>query len=550
MKPIKNYLVAIMAFGICSCMNENLISLKDCPHEDSSIDVQSLKSKGEIYIVDANFDGNKDIIINGKEGYELLLWNKDDNVFKKYNKSFDYPVFSPSKKIVYTLVIWDGFGRYEKHQWDDDKGDFSETGLDIMDEVFAKDFNYSEVSFINAKYNVSRMDSEAGHYVADINCYEVKGLPEEWQEVLNKMKADYPIEELYNKTNQELIKKKQEEESAKAPWNEAEAVMAYPQVCDEVWVDMGIESDDGDTLYWATSDLIMRKDNTFGLAKYGDFGSEFGWGDITGNAESTNDLNEYGGTNPPRSIVGNQKYDIVAAHLNSPIRLPSKTEWMRLLENCDNKFITIKREEVLEGDNGLPSWAQGQWMADARIPNISGGAVVALSVKIDGIVSSVIVTEGGKVLPIYEGVYDYKGSEIKMGNLTVLVDKTNKRLVTEEGYGLRKVNNDTESSKTYGLLLTSRINGNKLFFPIPSPNVAAKSGKLAIEFQSAQEKEFWSGTVYEENKVSAYTFYIKGSNPIEVALAISERFSKNSVRPVTTIPTTVSIGKTKSSSVE
>lgn len=576
MKVLKLSFATIALFCIYSCGSDDLASLKDLPQESdemnvkipnqnslcivtinkdgktnkSSFDLSNIKNPRP-YFVDANFDGITDVLVGDDHYVGLLKWEGNGFVNEDTGEYFfDYPIFSKVEKARYSLSIHNEYASYEKEILDDeiDEKDRKE----ILYEVFSNDYDYNAnaESLIKQKYTIAKLNYETFRYDAIVKCNDITDLPIEWQKVVSKMKTDYLIEEVYQKQIENKIKKKQEEDSIKALWNEADAVKAYPQVCDEVWVDMGIESDDGETLYWATSDLIMRKDKTFGLANYGEFGSEFGWGDVTGYAESKTDLDEYGGANPPHSIVGVQEYDIVAAHLNNPIRLPSKTEWMRLLENCKNKFITINREEVFEGDNELPSWAQGQWMAEVRIPQISGDALVALSIKIDGIVSSVIVTQGGRVKPIYEGIYDYEGSKVQMGSIAVLIDKINKKLITENGYELRKISNETESRKIYGLLLTSRINGNELFFPLPSPNVAVKSGDLAMEFQSSQEKEFWSGTIADEDINGAYSFYIKGSNPTEVALAYSKRYSKNCIRPVTTMPTTVSIGKTKRSSIE
>lgn len=544
MKRISYLFISIfISIAFCSCVNGGLISLKDCPHEDSNIDTQNLKGNGEVYIVDVNFDGYKDIIKGNEKNNTLYLWNENENKFDSRGSFYSYPVFSPSEKSFYYLSIKDGYGWYHKYRWNnetekDDDGD--------MFEVYTEDFDYSSDEMIKARYTLAKYSNEAHRNVVEVSCNEISGIPDEWQEVVSKIKTDYLIDDLYAKMESEKIRKKQVEDSIKASWNEAEAAKAYPQVCDEVWVDMGIESDDGQSLYWATSDLILRHDNTFGIHNYGEFGSEFGWADATGMAKSDKELDEYGGSNPPRSIVGNPEYDIVSAHLNSPARLPSKDEWVRLLENCERTFTTIKRSEVFAGTDGLPAWAQGQWMTEARIPKVTGDALVSLSVKIDGNICSVIATQGGQVTPIYEGVYDYHSNgELIMGGLTILVNEYEQQMITESGHKLKKVNNDTDSSKIYGLMLTSNINGNKLFFPIPSPNVAVKSGKTAIEFQSAQENEYWSGTLSEDNKASAYMFYIKGSNPTNVAIGYDDRFIKKSIRPVSTKPITVSIGAKK-----
>lgn len=325
---------------------------------------------------------------------------------------------------------------------------------------------------------------------------------------------------------------------------EREANKVYPQACEEAWVDMGVESDDGKPLYWATSDLIIRADKTFGLSGYGVIGDEFGWGDNTGLAEGKK-MSYFGGETPPNSIVGDEEFDIVSAHLKKPSRLPSVNEWIRLQQNCTRTFVSITKSEMSAGKDGLPAWVQGQWMAEERISMPNGEALNTLSIKIDGITCSVIGTQGGQTFPIYDGVYDYHRPNLVMGGLTVIVDEENGLMVTENGYGLAKISNDTESSKVYGLMLTSNINGATVFFPLPPKHVAVSSGDLAMEFESEQECNYWSGTLYDEDSKSAMRLYIKGDIPTNVAVGWNERYNRHRVRPVSTRPTTVTVGRAK-----
>ena len=562
---------------LCSCGNE-LVSLNDCATKDSEINVEFLNNEDSWFVIkvtkdgrsweykkpnhqltvcyyDVNFDGYNDVIFRNGDGGQVLIWSNDDNSFVVQNKDdfwgLSTPVFSPSEKAVYTGSIEQAWAKYDKNVWKN--GNFrSENHLieilskDDLDYIYGHDF-------INSRYSIAHYDVDAKKYVEDFSCEEFTKLPTEWQEAVTKMKSDYDFNGKHDKLVQSRIKKRQQEDSIAAA-KEAEmkraeemAYKLYPTGCDDVWIDMGILSDKGETLYWATSDLIIRKDKTFGLSDFGTFGYLFGWGDIAGTTKSS-DLAEYGGTNPPSSISGNPQYDIAAAHLNAPARLPTKTEWMKLCENCTYKFLSIDKGDFTIGEGGLPSWVQGQWMTETRIPQIGGDALVSLSVKIAGALCSVIVTHGGQVLPIYDGVYDYSKNEdgtgeLLMGKFRLLVNEKGGIIVTESGYRLRKISN--EGSKQYGLLLISKINGNRLFFPLPDAHQVVRDGNYAFEFQSSQENGYWSGTTHEENNKEAWGFNVKGSHPVNFGLGFETRDTKKSVRPVTTTPVTVTIGTTK-----
>lgn len=573
------FCIATLVF--CSCSNE-LASVNDCPTEDSEIEVDILDKKDYRPIVtvkkdnktweyelngiefttrfyDVNFDGFTDILFlsYGTVLHTFLVWSAEDGTFLKAGAP-RFPIFSPSEKVIYSGSIEEAWERYDKYSWKD--GEFKQDGQHLI-EVLSKDkFEYYGHEFIKTKYSLAHYDGGVGgtkKYVEDFSCDDFSELPKEWQEAISKMKNDYEFDRWHESLVRNRINKRNKEQQEKdsiAAAKEAEmkraAEMAYKIYrtdCDNVWIDMGVTSDNGEALYWATSDLIIRKDMTFGLSEFGTFGYKFGWGDITGIAKST-DYIEYGGTNPPSSISGNSQYDIVAAHLNYPARLPSFTEWKKLCENCTYNFMSIDAGEFGKGDGGLPAWVQGQWMAEARIPQIGGDALVSLSVRIAGSLSSVIVTNGGQVVPIYDGVYDYSMKEdgvgeLLMGKFRLLINEENKIIVTETGDRLRKINN--EGKKQYGLLLTSKINGNRLFFPLPDAHQVVRDGNYAFEFESSQENSYWSGTINKENNKEAWAFSAKGSKPQDFGLGYATRYTKKCIRPVTTTPVIVTIGTTK-----
>jgi hypothetical protein len=331
------------------------------------------------------------------------------------------------------------------------------------------------------------------------------------------MKNDYPIEKLLKEKPErtEIVMKSVEYNS--------KLLAKYRSKGDEAWVDMGIVADDSTQLLWAESDLILRGDNTLGISDYASSGGRFGWGDVSGRAdESSSEYRFYGGDNPPSSIAGNTKYDIVSAYFGDATRLPTKTEWIRLLENCKRDFVTIYRELPPVGEDGLPSWAQGQWMAQMRV----GNSVLSTSIKIDGIGGSIIATQGGSVVPLYDGTFNYDSSSglLTMGDFQLHVHVDKQVITTDTGKILQKVSNDTDSRKVYGLMLTSNINGEKLFFP------------------AENEADYWSATLAEEDSKDAYMFYIKSSEPVNVAIGYDERNKVKRIRPVSSNAISVTVG--------
>lgn len=99
-------------------------------------------------------------------------------------------------------------------------------------------------------------------------------------------------------------------------------------------VDMGILSDSGNTLYWGTYNI--------GGESIESYGELYCWGDPTGEKISA-DYDEYNGEYDffPEDISGTE-YDIARVMWGGKWRIPTETEWKRLLDNS-----TIEQDAVL-----------------------------------------------------------------------------------------------------------------------------------------------------------------------------------------------------------
>lgn len=294
------------------------------------------------------------------------------------------------------------------------------------------------------------------------------------------------------------------------------------------WVDMGIRTEDGDIIYWSNSDLGLRKDGRLAFVGYGEIGSVFGWGDITGQANGK-DLSKFGGANPPNSIEGNPQYDIITAKLGKEYRLPTWNEYQQLIDNCGVKTITIERKNNV-GKNGLPSWVQGQWMwhsaalANGRVMNAS------ITLKIDGYLASVYTSDND----YWEGSYTYSNGNLKVWKLDLIVDESNRTIKDDRGYQYQKISNKAESKKIKGFLYTSKINGNTLLFPLP-PTVSTattQNGQYTIAWENEQEVIYWTGTLFlqEKSKEYATTFMSNDNGRGIVAFPRSEQHRMRAVK--------------------
>lgn len=266
------------------------------------------------------------------------------------------------------------------------------------------------------------------------------------------------------------------------------------------WVDMGIRAENGDIIYWSSSDFALYKNGTVGFVEYGEEGSAFGWGDISGK-NTGSDLSQYGGKNPPNKIEGNPKYDIVTAKLGSPYRLPTQREIQALIDNCRIERTTIDRGTP-KGSNGLPSWVQGQWCNGVSIGNSS------ISIRIDGFIASYYLTLGNYY---WEGPYIYSGGKISIDDFTFIVDDE-KKVLKGGNYVLRKISSSTVSNKVTGLLFTSKINGNKLLFAMPHSD----STNYSLVTANPQEINYWTGTLFDKNSDYAVGMRMTSNNGLGV----------------------------------
>lgn len=305
--------------------------------------------------------------------------------------------------------------------------------------------------------------------------------------------------------------------------------MAYVpfHVYAQKWVDMGTRAENGDVVYWSSSDFGLYKNGTAGFVDYGEDGSSIGWGDITGNIVGK-DLSKYGGVSPLSDIGGNPKYDIIAAKLGTPYRLPTFYDFNELAKNCDFSLKTIVRERN-QGKDGLPTWVQGQWMCNNAA--LINGQVFnsSVSLKIDGYLASVYTSNND----YWEGTYSFSNGTLNVWKLKLRVDESSKTLKDDRGYQYQKISNKTESGKVVGMQLKSKINGNTLFFPFP-PSVSSFTAKGGYTIVSnnpyPQETIYWTATLYKQNKDSAYAVvFSRDENSGVIAVPRSHH---NRVRPI------------------
>ncbi len=250
---------------------------------------------------------------------------------------------------------------------------------------------------------------------------------------------------------------------------------------------MGTRTQDDDVVYWSSSDFACFANNKFGFAGYGNVGSTMGWADVTGTSESYSDQ-DYGGTNPPKTISGNPQYDVVTAHMGESYRIPTLYDFQQLMDNVDFEFkkLNIKRDLNIDG---MPSWVQGQWLwNDAMLIN-GYPSNVSISLKIDGRLASVITSEGDQ----WEGGFSYSNGILRVWRLTLNVVNTERVLRDEKGYTYKKVSNSTASGDVYGFELKSKINGNILLIPLPPSMSHGTSGEFTISWSNPMIHNYWLG---------------------------------------------------------
>ncbi|MGI6219605.1 MAG: hypothetical protein ACOYJE_07110, partial [Bacteroidaceae bacterium] len=121
-------------------------------------------------------------------------------------------------------------------------------------------------------------------------------------------------------------------------------------------VDMGVLSDSGKPLYWASGNLVVRRYARSYIAHEPTFVPEhrifnenalewdlFCWGDITGKEVFLSQEWELQRVSSlPENISGDARYDIARAQLGGAWRLPTENEWRQLLDNCELTYDSVR----------------------------------------------------------------------------------------------------------------------------------------------------------------------------------------------------------------
>lgn len=327
-----------------------------------------------------------------------------------------------------------------------------------------------------------------------------------------------------------------EETQSMMPSPNAREYSYFPEPTTDVWVDMGVLSDDGSPLYWAKGDLVYRKDGSFGIAAEGQMANNFVWGNNDGRLQSACDESQCGGSNPHPVISGDSLYDVVTHELGYPCRMPTHTEIERLIEGTTQRFGSFPIELPKYLPNGLPSSLLGQWMIE-YVSN--DGLHKSRTILIDGILANVIVRVGGGHIVEYDGPYILKGENIFIGDNCYTFDPSGQALYDSSGQILRHISKKTSYGEAYGCLLTSVKNKNMIFLPCSAPQATVSSGDMVMSFKSSQIYKCWAGSYNEEREI-AY-FLLMSYRERGIGLAGDKRNNGASIRPVTTRPIEVTV---------
>ena len=115
---------------------------------------------------------------------------------------------------------------------------------------------------------------------------------------------------------------------------------------------MGVLSDSGKPLYWASGNLVVRRyarayiahEPTF-VPEHRIFSEEalewdlFSWGDATGRIKYYSpEWKALDVSSLPSDISGDARYDVARAQLGGNWRLPTEAEWWRLRENATIRY--------------------------------------------------------------------------------------------------------------------------------------------------------------------------------------------------------------------
>ena len=263
------------------------------------------------------------------------------------------------------------------------------------------------------------------------------------------------------------------------------------------WVDMGTRTIDDDIVYWSASDFICSNSYSGGytFADIGEMGSTVGWGDATGLKTSTN-VSDYGGNNCPKIIAGKPTYDIVTALMGTSYRLPTVYDVQQLMDNVTQTVKVIGKRKM--SIYGTPDWVQGQWLWNHAMLINGMASNVSISVKFDGHLASVITSDGDQ----WEGAWSYSNGMIHVWRLNLNIVHSDKVLRDEKGYTYKKVSDNSSSGDIKVVVLTSNINGNQLYIPMPTDFTTGTSydGNYVIAYRNEQTHDYWTGESKSNSK--------------------------------------------------
>ncbi|MBO4614131.1 MAG: PEGA domain-containing protein [Bacteroidales bacterium] len=280
---------------------------------------------------------------------------------------------------------------------------------------------------------------------------------------------------------------------------------------------MGVKSDNGQPLYWAEGDLI-KENGSFRIGEHTEIGSEFYWGDPNG------ETNAAIGSNIPVHITQNKKYDVVSANTEFPNRMPSSHEFQRLLDNCEKNFLNIKIKEgkQLPIDPNDYNWIYGLW---CKTKDFNGSIYSYAQVMAGGVeygiqlYSDNTYTYTGDPLYLYGNNSKGSSGKFKINPKDRTINFVSGRL---EGYYLDILLNnrslkfgDSNLKKTSGTslyryeedtymlyaMLTSKINGNVLYFAIEENN-----GNIKDIADKKNPFAYWTGSADNNNGSKAYAY--------------------------------------------
>lgn len=237
---------------------------------------------------------------------------------------------------------------------------------------------------------------------------------------------------------------------------------------DNQWIDMGVKADNGAVLLWSAGDLIDSDERGDVLPMINS--------NLSGSFKWTESIEL------PYEISGDSQYDIVTNMLGQPYRIPTQREFLRLINNCEYNVEKIRVEESHEVINNINyddiSWIYGKWTCSVGNPlNFLDTWTFLVSIQNNWLECLCSTSEGTDVICC--GPVQISGNTINCTGPNGSIwhfDKRERYIYEEDNNGIRRVyhnlhnvvrrNGQTDAIYRFYLKLVSKINGNKLYFPL------------------------------------------------------------------------------------